>query len=360
MKNRRYFLLPVTAVMVMSFMNSCLSTDIMEPRSGEETGHKVVINLSAPEAVKTRAGHEGYKLRYVAKLYAGTDGAIDSSVEERQELIEGEKGSGGVENQLVFNVPQDNKYIIYVFADYIPENSQPTENGYYKDYFYNTTADKNVVVMMTNPGNKNSDAIIPESFFNNDNYDCFAGVAALEEKKTSKEVKLEVELHRIVSKIRLVDTSKFSGIFNGKSSSLTFFDRYTIKQNLKNETGWNKVNYNKSLTLFDKKNFLGDEEQELFFFYSFASIDTSSPLEKPQIQFSVTDYVEITSTLSVSTGYIEVRRNCITTVKGRLLPGLTAEDPSLGQEETRDGPIILDMSTSKEDWENMETTWTSN
>ena len=356
MKLRRLSFINVASLIAIFSLTSCISTDTIEPEiCPAET--PVFLNLVAPSDAPTRAD-DGYKLRYTAKLYSGTDRQSNTVTVQRQELIEGEEGGAGIKNQMVFYVPQGSPYVIYVFADYIPANfERQSSNGLYKDYFYDTTLDKNVVRMLSTPGNKNT-YNVASSFFNNDRYDCFGGVAALEENKTAEKVEFNLTLHRLVSKVRLVDNSKFSGYYDGEIQSITYLSQYTLKKSLSDETGWAPKTSNSKLTIFNNQEFSSGEEKELFFFYTFATTGTVSP-ECPKLQMNITDHSEKTLATVISTGDIPVKRNQITTVKGKLLPGISdepEENPSIEEE----GPIILNLSSSNEEWAQEESTWQSN
>lgn len=348
--------LSLLSIAALLSLNSCVSTDILEPESSQDTEKRLVLNLTAPAEAATRA-QDGYKLRYTAKLYSGNDGNANTLEVQRQELIDGETGPGGVENQLVFYVPEGYQYTIFVFADYIPESFEPkSTTGLYDDYFYDTAMDsKNVMKMLPTPGNKKINELSP-SFFNNDFYDCFGGVAVLEEKKTSKEVRFDLELYRLVSKVRFVDTSSLSGSIDVKLASFKYLQGYTLRNNKNYETGGflETYTFKNNLTIFRNKDFTGEEEQEILFFYTFASIGST---EKPGIELILTDYINQTEANSIYVDKIDVKRNHITTVKGNLLPGLAADDPNQDQDENKNGPIILNMTTSKEDWQKDETTW---
>lgn len=357
MKSGSAFLLSASFAFI-SLFSSCVSTDVWEPQPSGDSENRVVLNLSAPDEIKTRADN-GFKLRYVAKLYSGTDRESNNVTVQRQELVEGEKGEGGIENQMLFYVPVGSPYVIYVFADYIPSDYQKNPaSGCYKDYFYDTTIAKNTVKMLSTPDQKGTNNL-STSFFNNDNYDCFGGVAALEEDKTEKEETFNLELHRLVAKVRLEDNSQFSGNFDAEISNFTYLSQYTLKKEVSDESGWAPQTAPNTIKIFNNKEIPASDSKEIFFFYTFASPSTVAD-EKPKFEVNIKDHSETTLANLISTGYITVKRNHITTIKGKLLPGIMADEPGLDQEETRDGPIILNLSVTENPWNFDEASWSAN
>ena len=359
MKNIKLAILSLATPIAFLTLSSCVDTETLEPETTGKGLTPVVLNLTAPADAQTRAD-DGYKLRYTAKLYSGSNTQPNTEVVQRQEMIDGDVSERGVQNQMLFYVEPGSLYVIYVFADYIPETTEANATGLYKDYFYDTSSlPYGTYKMLSTPGNKNTNDV-SDLFFNNDKYDCFGAAVELTDKKTDKEVSLNAELRRLVSKVRLVDKSQFSGSYDGKLSKIYYLCQYTLDPIKSKETGWNKVSSTKKIDLLKNVEFKGAEEQELLFFYTFASIATQSA-EFPEIELTLTDHVNPALVNSIATGNIIVQRNHITTVKGKLLPGIPADDPNGDVEETRDGPIILNMSIANEDWINdLESDWKSN
>lgn len=357
MKSLKITFLSLIFTLGLFSLSSCISTDTIEPEITKEGDKKIVLNLKAPAEVYTRADENNYSLRYVAKLYIGSSSSNVTTEQDsqRQEIIdEGfEKGSN---KQMVFYVPQGFKYTIFVFADYIPKNSKADENGFYEDYFYDTQYNKKAVRMLPSPGDKtsikNSDIItLSPSFFNNDNYDCFGGAVSTEKEKTEAEITLDLELYRLVSKVRFVDISKLSGEHSLSLLQFNYFSEFIIETDPEDAWGGSNIKYNKSLTLPDK-NFNGSDEQEILFYYTFSSEGSNNSIG---INFNISD--QLGSSREIKLSEIPVKRNHITTIKGNLLPNLESDDPG---DENGEGPIILNVSKSSEDWKNQESTWGSN
>lgn len=354
MKNVFKSLLSATLIITL---NSCISTTTLEPEPTDNGKTSLVFNLLDDKNEDTRAvNHEGYKLRYVAKLYSGRPTNITQSAEpQRKEIIDGDISELGNKNQLIFDVERGNYYTLFVFADYIPVESQyNSDKGGYEDYFYNTDVDgsRDAIQMLSYPGDKSSikDTQIVNlspNFFNNDNYDCFGGVIATDKPKTEEKIELNLQLYRMVSKVRFVDVTKMSGKLDAVVNSFGYLSRFTLDEKEKNPAGWLKVNLNSTYQkILTQKEFSGAEEQEMFYFYTFAPAGSNSN-NYPSINFTLSDGVNETKTYNVES--IPVKRNQITTVKGYLFPGYVAP------EEPGDGPLILNSSLGDSD-----DTWTDN
>lgn len=343
-------LLSVASILGLFSLTSCVSTDTMEPEIKSDSSKKLILNFSTPEALTTRAT-DGYKLRLSAKLYSGSLSNLDGRIEKREELIYGEKGNGDVVNQVVFDVPTGYNYSILVFADYIPSSFQPDASGRYNDYFYDTSRYKDAVTMLATPGNKNTeDADI--TFFNNDNYDCFSAKQYLE-IKNAEEVVFNLELKRAVAKVRLVDNSKNSGDYDLKINNINYLKSFNL---INDRGGYNSVKSSKALTLFTQKSFTGVDEQELAFFYTFASESTTA-VEYPQVTLTIDDQNGNNNSLQAKN--IDVKRNYITTVKGGFLPDSNPKDDPGTGDNTKEGPIYVNMAISTDSWQNQTSSWSN-
>ena len=357
MKNLSTGLLALSALLAL---NSCVSTTTLEPEPAEKGKTSLVFNLLPDEEAATRAdNHDGYKLRYIATLYSGRATNITQSVTpQRKEIIDGEISSLGNKNQLIFDVDRDNYYTLIVFADYIPSDYKYNEEkGGYDDYFFNTTDfGREVIQMLSYPGDKNSlkdNKIIELSpdFFNNDNYDCFGGVAVTPYPKTEEKIELNLQLYRMVAKVRFEDITEMSGKLDVVINGLTYYSRFSLRENADDASAYADVSINTTnVKLSTNKDFKGEEKQEIFYFYTFASSDKS---QTPKINFTLTDSKGENKDIDVKV--IPVKRNQITTVRGYLFPGY------IPPEEPGDGPLILNTShVDPESWSNDTSLWPSN
>lgn len=345
------------AIVSLTGLSGCVTTDTLEPDLNEPAGNQIVLNL-APDEIPTRASdHSGHKLRYVAKLYSGSANNVNTKVFIRQELIDGQPGNKGKTNQMVFEVDPGTTYTIFVFADYIPE-SATLSGDTYGDYYYDTNTYKDAVRMLSTPGKTNTDKFTSE-FFNNDNYDCFAITHTF--SKTEKNIVLNDKLKRMVSKVRYVDNSTNNGSYTigvkklGYYSDLDFVN-YIAKSNssFDSDPGFTEVEVSKSKTF-------NSADKEVVFFYTFTT--------KPETNRNESVYMTFTTTPSsggkqtFTTKDIAVKRNFITTVNGAFLTedtgyqggngGGEAETPPLDE----DGPVYLNLGVETTEWNNQSSSW---
>lgn len=326
----------IFVTMTLLALSSCVNSELIEPEIiGEQENNQLVINISAPVETKTRA-HDGYYLRYVAKLFPLYNGSsLDSKNMRRKEILE----DGFEENKIVFDSVDPNvKYRIMVFADYIPSNTLNSKNGY-NDYHYNTSSSNETVYMITNPESPSSNTLSPE-FFNNDNYDCFSMSDTIH--KTSKRREVNYVLKRAVAKVKWIDTSSAPGSLDYVSfSAFRIFNSF-------NQTTSTRLS---SLTLpnftIHSYELPKNDAEAVFYFYTFASPNS----EKINVGFS-TKADEIETPWVIKQTEIPVRQNYITNVKGVLLPqSTTGDDPGNGDTVTsEDDMLILNVSTDQ-DWE---------
>lgn len=354
----KYFSLLLTAIGCF-FLSSCMQTDVVENDNSEKGRSKLVINLNAPDEEGTRAG-DGYQLRYVAKLYKGSGNEM-STVIERKELIEGNKGEEDVVNQIVFYVAPST-YNIAVFADYIPD-ANVSRDGNNIDYFYNTHLDGTKISMRTTPGS-DSDEVSPD-FFNNERYDCF--YKHIQVEKTEEKMICEMELQRIVAKVRFLDNSSEAGEYDVWVSKLGIRQQYDMKT----DVSLNPVSYNSNSGFQNKKVSSGKSigysgNKEVISFYTFAHEYNPNSNQRTYLKFMVSDPSNASSNKEFDVNNIDVQKNYITTVTGNLLTGILSNGDSKGEEpdngnngdddqggdnnDDGKGPIYLNLSVSNENW----------
>ena len=361
MKSIKLAFLSLFSSLALLSLNSCVSTEVVEPETPDVPNEEVkplVLNLTVPEDVKTRAVHEGYKLRYIAKLYEGLPTSLVYPIVERKELLAGEEGDGGVKNQIVFYPKEGVYYTIYLFADYIPDPGLGVK-GPYNDYFYDTKYNNtsDAVRMLSTPASKNSTKVSAD-FFNNENYDCFGGMIVMDHKKTEVEDKFDITLERLVSKVRLVDQSGLGGDYIINVTYLDYLSQYILSENY-GLPGSYLINYaNSSGIDINLKDLKEDQEKEIFYFYTFEGHSSSG---MPKFQLTITDSNTKAYVTSVKTEGIDTKRNYITTLKGNVLPGPKVDLPDQDEVETRKGGIVLNLSQS-ENWNtpDLESTLMSN
>lgn len=372
--NIRSFAFPILALINLLCLSSCMTTEVVEPdmKSGD---NQLILSFNSPATPATRA-HDGFRLRYVAKLFEQTDQQMfDKSTMQRQEIFEGETNSQGKQNEIIFDV-KPGKYKIFLFADYVPQENVGLDNS---DYYYNTW-DRSQRVMFTDVEKKK----LKDDFFNNDNYDCFW--AFIDTVKTETLVKKEIVLQRAVSKVRLVDVSPNYGEYSLTVSQLGCNEFLDILKDaasgILNENGDHK---NMNMQVYSSKKFTKtDTDKEILYFYMFAD-DADQQSSRPTLTFTVKDNNNgATVTTTIPKNIInKVRRNYITTATGSFLPTMTPDNDNPGgdntgggnqggdnpggenqggdnqggdnqgggsdQPSTENGPIILDMS-SNGDW----------
>ena len=316
--------------------SACVSTDVVDqPDSSKSDPDLIVLKIGKPETIGTRAD-DGYKLRYVAKIFKGSNAAAWEGVAYRQEIIEGEG-----DDKMVFKVEPDQTYGILVFADYIPSDyTADPSTGLYKDYFYNTASTGNEVpngkrvAMRLTPGTANGNTPkYSKDFFNNPYYDAFFASEIVEKKKEEKIV--DMELKRITAKVIFRDNSAVNenaSIKIKKLGSIMYFDMNASAafQNAQAVNVSNvELNYDATGTT--------EEEKDLFYFYTFAS--PNQELKVVSATFSVTTDTEGENR---EISEIPVRSNYKTIVKGEFLhaePEIDEPDP-----EPEDGDLILNLS----------------
>ena len=322
-----------------SILASCVSTEILEPESPQDTSKQIVLTLTTPEEASTRADN-GYKLRYTARIFKGSSAnAWAKTPVDRQEIIDGEEYEGKEKNQIIFKVEPNDNYGIMVFADYVPVDYQPDNDGYYKDYFYNTKEKR--IIMRTTPGS--DEEVVSPEFFNNHNYDAFFAIQTI--YKDIEEVVLNMSLKRATAQIVFRETSDATGdcsIIVNKLGVRRLFDQ-DINQTFdppSSESSKNRGNINLPQTAS-----VDEENKDLFFFYSLAH--TANTTQHVSTEFKAFNDNHITDAYSVKE--IPVKANYKTIVKGAFHPNAYFKP----EEDTKAGDIILNLSADY-DWEQQE------
>ncbi|MCH5239203.1 MAG: hypothetical protein J1F38_03185 [Muribaculaceae bacterium] len=324
-------------LMALGLLSSCVETEVVDPAKGESEETTLILNLSRPASIETRADVSQYKLRYVAKLFAAaTDQGIDSPL-QRKEIAGDDKSENGESDQIIFKVDAGKSYVILVFADYIPKESTADGNGYYKDYFYNTDVarlPKNIQMNLS-PGKSISDGneTISQEFFNNDNYDCFYGKTEFFDKESAEKV-INLTLKRQAAKVILRDKGSESGDLSVSISKATVGYQHEMVNSKATTYSFNvNATITKSLTAADR---------DLLYFYTLSE-ETGNQLAM-NLKVNNGDPITINN--------IPVKRNYQTIVKGTFLE--VASDDSQGQggetTPTKDGNIILNLTTDNS-WE---------
>lgn len=359
--------LGMSLVFAASFaFSSCMVTDTIDYDISEQTGSKVILNLSPAETeTRATANHDGHKLRYTAILMRGSKSNTNTTVYIRKELIDGETGDEGKQNHLVFDVDPDVTYTLEVFADYIPQNATLQNASFsdktyqtYGDYYYDTSSTRDVVKMMPTPQNKSTHKVAPE-FFNNDNYDCFAMVQ--EFKKTEKNVVINSKLKRIVAKVRYIDKSSNNGTYNVGVSQLGFNNQYVFVNDMSSNAYETSESTFSEIQVATSKQINSANDKEVVSFYTFTTYPEANLDEKVFLTFSTSP--SSGEKKSFSTKDIIIKRNNITTVTGEFLSedkgsqggtdNPNEDFPSLDAE----GPVHLYLGIETDEWNSSSSSW---
>lgn len=323
----------------MFALSSCVSTETVEPSMPGEANSEIVLNLTSEELPLTKADN-GYKLRYIARIFSGSSNNVWSYIESK-EIIDGESN-----NRIVFSVSPNSNYTLMVFADYIPSNSSKGADGYYPDYFYDTKSNKQSVTMRTTPGSS-STSVSPD-FFNNDNYDAFYGIHVL--YKEEKEYVVNMTLHRVTAQVVFRDNSGNTGDCNVSVDKLGLRSYLAFdKEPVTTSPGASESNKSLGNIGLTQTSTVNATNKNVFYFYTLADLTTSS-------QFVSTEF-KVTrngvSSPAISVKEIPVKSNFRTVVAGSFLPSESKSDPSDGDNTdpgAQDGDIILNLSCNY-DWE---------
>ena len=335
MKNSWFGIFTFTSIASLFTLFSCVSTENIEPEMPIEKSDELVLNLSAPEALKTRA-EEGYFLRYVVKVFPlSLDNSMISKNMRRVEILE---SPDPTKNKVVFKIGADSTYQIIVFADYIKNAVSDVSTGWYNDCFYNTHYSEPYIQMYTNPADNDTNGSgdlnsISNSFFNNDKYECFFISETIQKTAALKEK--ELELKRAVAKVEFIDETEKSGTFNSLIISSLKLNRTLYIREKGNASSSNTYNQSQ----IDTSNITPNEES-LFYFYCFANPITVNSEVKIDVKFK-TIIKEGEKEKTIEAKNLLVRPNYITKVRGSFLTSLE------NTQEEIEGDLILDLSTNK-------------
>lgn len=323
--------IPTSFVGFLLMFSACVSTDVLDSPDDGKVSENIVLDLMSEDRASTKA-HDGFTLRYVAKIYQKDGNNWGSAPYDRKEILE-----GGT-NKIIFSVPANNSYKIILFADYIPSGSEKTGECY-RDYYYNTvnplqTTNQRFVGIRTNPGD-DSQTLSPE-FFNNDNYDCF--FASTEVYKDQNELVEKITLKRLCAKVYIQDISPNSGECEVTVSKLGVNPRYDYDNNTTTTTPSSTFDTQRFNTLLSDKVNVTADNKELLYFYTLA-YDQSSTVG---IEINVNNAGKTKSTKITQ---IPVRQNYKTIVTGEFVDASPVSDiPGIGDQDPQEGDIILDLS----------------
>lgn len=348
MKNSWFGIFTFTSIASLFTLFSCVSTENIEPEMPIEKSDELVLNLSAPEALKTRA-EEGYRLRYIAKLFPPKNSSgIDKEKMQRAEILEDSDPS---KNQIRFTVDPDQTYQILVFADYIPDINIK-EDGTITDCYYDTSSKDEFINMYLTPNiNAKGDLnMVADEFFNNDYYDCF--YANLKLYKTAEKESRKVELSRAIAKVQFKDKSENPGtLTNITFSYLKFYNQFNLLANSKG------LSYQYPTTVtnnLDATNLSKDKDgDDLFlFFYSFAN-EKNENLSADNFEVKMTTHIsENVNVVSVNSKF-PIYKNYKTRINGLLIPQDIKSAQPGDSPSTQEGDIILNVTTNS-NWNGSE------
>lgn len=329
------------AVLIAMYMtviiSGCTSTELVDaPQSSGTKGQTITLNISCPEAAQTRADND-HVLRYSALLYEGEQ-IGKSSYRERKEILE---SNNSTENKIVFEV-EENIYSIVIIGDYLPnETISTTSEGHYTDKYYDTMYDYERLSMRSIKDFPNNESI-DFNCINNENYDCFAKIITV--NKGPEEVKEDVTLERIVSRISFINTTTTDLEINDISvKNIDFFNYYNFSGSYPSVMSSHAGSTNSPLIVPNIKPISTNVGEELFYFYTLA--DNSDHGGLYQLEFEINFKDGSSYTTSISSSKIKPYANYKILVKG---PFLAKPTPKLG-------PIILNLSTvDREHWETDE------
>lgn len=331
-------LLRFSALAVTLSLTSCVATETLESPGENEKENRIVLHLAPATDGATRADNN-YKLRYVAQLFEGEMyNNVSSTPLQRSEIIEGEDN-----NQIIFNVTPNKYYILFVFADYIPAESQPIA-GLYNDYFYDTHTTAKSVSMLTTPAS--SATKVSAEFFNNGNYDCFFSRAKLYKEESSYE--LTMTLKRITAQVSFRDNSTFAAEGTVNVNKLGLRSRYDFNLAQTIDPSSTEFNGQRLDINLNEPAQVTSTEREIFYFYTLA--DEGASGQYVATQFGVNQNGTEGERITVQN--IPVRANFRTIVKGSYLKDLSqSQNPGDDKpsEPSADG-IILNLGVDK-NWE---------
>lgn len=330
MKNKFFNCFAGGALLLWSgLLSGCSDTEVIRNLSIEEKeSDLLVFNVCAPESFCTRASSD-HVLRFTAKLFEGkyrnnTGGVKYLATKQATATADGK-------STIVFQVPEG-EYQILLFADYIPINSEPDENGIYPDAYYNTTSKTESIEMIAFT---RRDDPFDNTNINNENYDCFYAETELI-KKTADKYEKDFTLKRAVAKVRVISntTNTTSDIQSISFSKFSYGSNFSIDGQ--------SVLYNNFPDYLSSRTYteMTDPSQnEIFYFYSLAPISESNN-KLTQITFTVNFKDGTKRTIDIPSGIVTIKQNYITTIRGNFLAD---PEPELGD-------IILHLD-SDENWD---------
>lgn len=212
--NMKSHLYLYAAILLLS-LTSCSMPEPAQEIQDEET---LVVNIDVPKAYSFTRADQSHKLRYTARLYSSSAGMsvgiTDNCFRAKTEMLASEG------NTVVFrNVPSGSQYIVTVFADYIDASAAPDASGHYPDRYWDTSANSDAISAKVNP----------QTFFNNDNIDCFAAKTPVF-TKSGNAYETDLTLQRIVSKVRVVTTGSTEALRDLTVTAYSYADSYSFEQ----------------------------------------------------------------------------------------------------------------------------------
>lgn len=206
-----------TAFPLLLFLLSSCSMEKDTPQPQQEEG-LLAVTVDVPTAYSFTRADQSHKLRYTARLYSSSPGVsvgiTNNCFRARTEMLASEG------NTIIFrNVPSGNQYIVTVFADYIDASANADASGHYPDRYWDTSSNADAISAKVNP----------QTFFNNDNIDCFAARTPVF-TKSGNAYEADLTLQRIVSKVRVVTTGSMEALRDLTVTSYSYAESYSFEQ----------------------------------------------------------------------------------------------------------------------------------
>ncbi len=325
---------------------ACSSTDLLPPEP-TVSPDRFTLNVSAPEAYgfgNASRAPEGYNLRLVAALYetpAQDEAAVTTSPQPLSTVETIYNPAGCV---LSFDIEKTGKYIVTVFADYIPESATMDEWGHYADKYYDTTQPQRVKVKTTNM-----------DFFNNDLRDCFAGKLVIE--KGTAPLQRDLMLKRPVSRVAVSAPGDAVEqlVSRVDVTACSYFGSYSFTLDEGIQCGSLTTNAEgvalaaEEVVIPNVFSSMEPDGKQLFYFYTFGA--TGADTQRPalgEISFTLSPKENVTlnaASRKIGAGLIRPAQNYQVSVKG----GAGWIDASTG-----DADITVTLNVPG-DWGNPET-----
>lgn len=270
------------AVVVSLFVTSCSHTESVEPAIKGESLFKlnVVADDGFSYAGNTRADAD-HSLRLSANLFRYSDEGT-TFVQHQEKKADGEI------TELTFNIPDKGKYIVVLFADYIPSSVSAVE-GKFADRYYDTS-DPLSVKAITGNGD----------FFNNENRDCFVGKCIFE--KTINSAESSVVLRRPTSRVTIATEDRIEGIRSLTINSCSHIPSYRFNAEYNSTVG--SVTVSEQMACETENVNVTPVSGNLFYFYTFApSKSGNAGNGETQPEESLPGLGEIAFTITPTEGY---------------------------------------------------------